>query len=83
MLATKLDIVLKSAKDALDSAPAPVAEKSVPVTQSLAVDGFESSSVFTQIHAGLSSASDAEKEQFIRKAKAIFQFDIKVCLEHF
>ena len=85
MLATKLDTVIKSAKDALASAPAPAAAPSgksePPAAASLDVAGFESSSVFTQIYAGIAGAPDAEKEQFMKKAKGIFQFDIKVSFQ--
>jgi hypothetical protein len=43
----------------------------------VAVDGFESSAVFSQIHTAL-SASQADKESAMKKVKAVFQFEVKV-----
>jgi hypothetical protein len=42
------------------------------------VAGFDSSVLFTQISQTLSTGSASEKEAVIKKAKAIFQFDVKV-----
>ncbi len=87
MLATKLDVVLKSAKSSPVAAPAPVAaaapaKESLSATpaSSVTVDGFESSANFAQMKAGFIGASTAEKEALLKKGKGIFQFDIKVCL---
>ncbi len=82
MLATKLDTVLKSAKASAASAPSPSAAPSASApsatVSSVAVDGFESSAIFTQMKAAFSAASAAEKEALLKKGKGIFQFDIKV-----
>jgi hypothetical protein len=42
------------------------------------VDGFDSSALFAQIAARLQESSPAEKEAVLKKAKAVFQFDVKV-----
>jgi hypothetical protein len=44
----------------------------------VAVDGFDSSTLFSQIASRLQEASPAEKDAVLKKAKAIFQFDVKV-----
>ncbi|KAJ3367793.1 hypothetical protein HDU91_001086 [Kappamyces sp. JEL0680] len=43
---------------------------------SVAVDGYESSAVFTQIHNGLSTSA-SNKETAMKKVKSVFQFDVK------
>jgi putative sterol carrier protein len=72
MLATKLDTILKIK-------PQKVAEKSDAAnSSSVDVPGFNSSPVFVQMAAVLGSASDSEKQGFVKSGNAIFQFDIKV-----
>jgi len=44
---------------------------------SVAVAGFKSSDLFEQIRAGLESSSDEERVANVKKAQAVFQFDIK------
>jgi hypothetical protein len=46
----------------------------------VAVDGFESSPVFSQIHDVL-SASQTDRESAMKKVKAVFQFEVKVYLD--
>ncbi|KAL5035272.1 hypothetical protein BDV3_005228 [Batrachochytrium dendrobatidis] len=67
MLATRLDGVLKLAK----SAPKPK-----PPTSS-STSGFGSDAIFSMIGSRMSSLSSTEKDAFLKKTKAIFQFDIK------
>jgi hypothetical protein len=43
----------------------------------VAIDGFESSAIFAQIHSSL-SGSAADKENAMKKVKSVFQFDVKV-----
>lgn len=77
MLATKLDIILKI-KPQDGQKKSDVSSTSAPKALSVEVAGFNSSSVFSQIAAVFLSASDAEKEGFVKSGNAIFQFDIKV-----
>lgn len=70
MLATKLDIVMATIKNAPDTQEPASTEK---------VSAFKSDSVFAAINSKLSSASAAEKDNYKEKVKSIFQFDIKVC----
>jgi hypothetical protein len=44
----------------------------------VAVEGFDSSKLFEQIASRLSTGTAAEKDAVLKKAKAIFQFDVKV-----
>ncbi len=41
-----------------------------------AVPGFKASPLFQQIHAGLSSASEASRTSQVKKTNAVFQFEI-------
>ena len=71
MLATKLDIILKIKPQKKDL-------KAESSSASIDVRGFKASNVFVQIAATLLTASDTEKQNFIKSGNAIFQFDIKV-----
>ncbi|KAI8911112.1 SCP2 sterol-binding domain-containing protein, partial [Gorgonomyces haynaldii] len=71
MLAMRLDTVLSAVKNVKP------ASKPEPKAAAKAVPGFESAALFSQMEAGILAASDAEKEQFKKKTKAIFQFDVK------
>ncbi|KAI8848827.1 SCP2 sterol-binding domain-containing protein [Chytridium lagenaria] len=71
MLATKLDTVLKAAPAAAAAAPAPPLPLPPPPLPQA------SPAVFTQIKAGVTSGSPAERKAIADKVKAIFQFDVK------
>ncbi|KAL7752564.1 hypothetical protein RI367_002098 [Sorochytrium milnesiophthora] len=80
MLATRLDGVLKTAKPVSSPAPsaAPAAKPATPANaSSLTVPGVASSQVFSQIKAGLTSMSEAERTALVQKTKAVYQFNIK------
>ncbi|KAJ3089225.1 hypothetical protein HK102_006900 [Quaeritorhiza haematococci] len=78
MLATRLDAVLKSAQKApAKPAAAAAAAPAAPTAGGIEVPGYESSKIFGAIKSGLDSASPAEKEGYVKKTKAIFQFDVK------
>ncbi|KAG0199286.1 hypothetical protein BGX28_007428 [Mortierella sp. GBA30] len=44
---------------------------------SLAVDGFKSSALLTQIDEHLKTLSEAERQEQVKKVKGIFQFNVK------
>ncbi|KAJ3153420.1 hypothetical protein HDU86_005250 [Geranomyces michiganensis] len=44
---------------------------------SVDVPGFQSSAVFSEIKAGIDAADQAKKDATVKKAKAVFQFDVK------
>ncbi|KND00602.1 uncharacterized protein SPPG_03729 [Spizellomyces punctatus DAOM BR117] len=78
MLATRLDTVLKAAKNA----PKPAAAAAAPATAAppaagVEVPGFQSSAIFSQIKAGIDAAPQQQREAVAKKAKAVFQFDVK------
>lgn len=79
MLATKLDTVLKAAKSSVSSAP-PTAVSPTPTSDTVSVDGFDSSAIFSQMKAALAAASKSDKETLVKKGKGVFQFDVKVRL---
>ncbi|KAI8999579.1 SCP2 sterol-binding domain-containing protein [Gaertneriomyces semiglobifer] len=76
MLATRLDAVLKAAKNAPKAAPA-ASPAAAPAASSVEVPGFQSSALFQQIATGIATAPPQQKESVAKKAKAIFQFDVK------
>ncbi|KAI8824964.1 SCP2 sterol-binding domain-containing protein [Fimicolochytrium jonesii] len=57
--------------------PAPVPAAAPASSGSVEVPGFQSSAIFSQIKAGLGAASKEQKEATAKKAKAVFQFDVK------
>ncbi|KAJ1549795.1 hypothetical protein HK405_002288, partial [Cladochytrium tenue] len=54
--------------------PAPAA---TPAPASVAVAGFDSSTIFTELAVGLAAASAADRQALVGKVKGIFQFDLK------
>jgi hypothetical protein len=75
MLASKLDTVLKSAQSAKPAAaPAAPAAAAKPAGGDVAVAGFASSAVFSEINAGLSGSSAAEREATVKKVKVNYRF---------
>ncbi|KAI7816079.1 lipid transfer protein [Gamsiella multidivaricata] len=44
---------------------------------SLAVDGFKSSALLTQIDEHLKALSEAERQEQVKKVKGVFQFNVK------
>ncbi|KAI9146051.1 SCP2 sterol-binding domain-containing protein [Paraphysoderma sedebokerense] len=83
MMAMRLDTVLKTApadtKNALQGGAAPAAPAAAAPAGGAAIQapGFLSSSVFSQIKAGLDSSPAKEREGIVQKTKAIYQFDLK------
>ncbi|KAJ3118134.1 hypothetical protein HDU96_003663 [Phlyctochytrium bullatum] len=77
MLATKLDTVLKAAPAAAPAAAAPAPAAAAPAAAGVEIPGYASSAVFSQIKAGVSGSSAAEKQAIVSKVKAVFQFDVK------
>jgi putative sterol carrier protein len=71
MMATRLDSVLAAVK----SAPKPAA--AAPAKAAEVVSESASAALFAGIKSKLDAASQAEKDAYKGKVKAIFQFDIK------